>query len=92
MTKRFGYRPDSVSSRDQIYPNEVAEQRPAFATRVDCPGDYDERDPAHTVRGVPVPPPPMFVTEMDPNQEESEAACDRFNRELRGEPFRGERK
>lgn len=91
MAKRYGYRPDEVSQRDQIYANEIAAQRPAFATKVDCGGDYDERNPAHSVRGVPVPEPPEYMTAMDPNQEDTESAVDRFNRQLRGQPLRGER-
>lgn len=90
MTKRYGYQPDQTSARDQIYPNEIAEQRPAFATKVFCPGTYEERDPALSVRGVE-PPEPIFPSSMESNQEDSESACDRFNRELRGVPFRGER-
>jgi hypothetical protein len=88
MTKRYGYRSDQLSQRDQIYPNEIAEQRPALATRVDCPGTYHERDPAHSERGVELPETEFF---LDPNMEETESAVERFNRRLRGQPFRGER-
>jgi len=88
MTKRYGYKPEGIPQRDQIYVNEIAEQRPALATRVDCGGDYHERDSAHSVRGVEVPEPPTFAVEMDPNMEETEAAVDRFNQELRNLPLR----
>ncbi len=88
MTKRYGYTPESIPQRDQIYVNEVAEQRPALATRVDCGGTYDERNPAHSVRGVQVPEPPTFMESRDSTSEDTESAVDRFNRELRSLPLR----
>lgn len=49
--KGYGYRPTDVSARDKVYPSEIAAQRPAFATKVNCPGTYEERDPCLTIRG-----------------------------------------
>ena len=98
-SKRFGYRPGSSTERDGIYPSEIAAQRPALATRVDC-SDYVSGNAMSSVRGdhgpgcycndcSPAPAPSVF----DPSEghEESESAVERFNRELRGQPLRGER-
>lgn len=76
----MAYRASGTSERDQIYPSEVAAQRPALATKVDCSGDYYESDPAHSIRGVKQEPMPSIE-----EHEEDESAVARFNRQLRGE-------
>lgn len=99
MAKRYGYRPGSSTERDGIYPSEIAAQRPALATKVDC-SDYMSSSSMSSIRGdhgagcycadcSPAAAPSVF----DPQEEHdpTESAVERFNRELRGQPLRGER-
>jgi hypothetical protein len=96
--KRYGYRPSGTPERDKIYPSEIAAQRPALATKVDC-GSYSDIDPMASVRGdhgancycteCTPPSSPMFQPEEE--HEPMESACERMNRQLRDQPLRGER-
>jgi hypothetical protein len=100
MAKRYGYRPGSPTERDGIYPSEIATQRPALATKVDC-SDYMSGSAMSSVRGDhgadcycnDCHPPAAAPSVFNPQEEHepTESACERFNRQLRGQPLRGER-
>jgi hypothetical protein len=68
----FGYRPGSGARyvRDKLYPSEIAQQRPALATRIHCHDHYEDSDPALTIRG-----------DHEPG---GQRPHDRFNEQLRG--------
>ena len=75
--------------RDKSYPSEVASQRPAFSTRIDCELGFDEGSPRETLRGRQEEElyPPLPET-PEPGLEDRVA---RFNRELRaGHGFRND--
>lgn len=73
----MAYRAGSPSNRDQIYPSEIAQQRPKFATRVECSDDFEEMDSQNSISG--------------PESGEGEDRVTLMNRQLRGQPLRGER-
>ena len=73
------YNPDPRwgRKRDQAWASEIAGERPALVTRIQCE-EGREIDPRNTLRGVP-PPEDMF--EPEPPAFENQVA--RFNRSLR---------
>lgn len=69
--KDFGYSPDGWGrKRDKAWPSEIAAQRPALVTRIQCNDPYEIRDSANTIRG-----------EREPG---SQSSHDLFNERLRG--------
>lgn len=67
----FGYRPAFPGNvRDKAYPEEIARQRPALATRIHCHEHYEDVDPGLSVRG-----------QREPG---GESPSERFHQQLRG--------
>lgn len=74
----YNPRPNS-GDRDKAYPSEIAADRPALATRIQCQEDYQTMSPQNSIRGRE-PEEPMFAAPEPPARE---SMCERFNRQLR---------
>lgn len=74
----YNPRPNS-GDRDKAYPSEIAADRPALATRIQCQEDYQTMSPQNSIRGrepeEPIMPPAM-------PEPERESMVARFNRQL----------
>ena len=75
----MAYRPTNFGPvRDKTYPSEIAAQRPALATRIQCEETREDDAPDHG----------MLEAEYSPSRtirgDRSDDRCAKFNEQLRG--------